>query len=243
MFSGSYSAEDLEFVVPADETPGDYFDVDDSVYSVIETVDVSDGSNSDSISVGYTGEEVVLMKPGSVNFGRAGPAHVAAAMTADELDLYCPDIWYDPEEDTILMEYLGELESVAAGDSYGGLEEAIVPKVVAGDPDILTNIGYGGESWHPYDFDCAGSPLKDVRERLRTGITERGLEVDLEEVGEQVSKDISELDINSFIPELEEVLDEFFPERLGFNTLDLPTYRHNLEMLRDRPFESLGVER
>jgi hypothetical protein len=240
MFSGSYSVDNLEFIVPAEDL-GDDYALESQNYLPVESVDVSDGSNSDSISVGYDGEDLLLVKPGSVNFGRAGPAHVAAALTAEELGLTCPEIRYDPGEDDILMEYIGELDPVAGGNTFEGIEEAVVPKVVAGDPDILTNIGYDGESWYPYDFDCAGSPIKDVRERLSTGIRERNLEVEMEEVAEQVSEATAGLDIDSFMMRLEEVLEEFFPENLGFNTLDIPTYRHNLEMLKERPFESLGV--
>lgn len=227
MFRGEYSVNDLDFREHAKELDKVH-GVDESSESISPEYVPSKGSNYDSLQVGCNGDEVVILKPGDVNFGRAGPAHVAAARTAEELDFNCPDVWYDKEEEMIIMTHQGPLSKPREDVDKEGIAEAVIPKIVAGDPDIIPNIGYTGERWLPYDFDQAGRPLSDVEEELASLSQLSDIKYEPEDFMTEASKQVSKIDINEHVSELEETLDKFFPKELGFNTFDIQTYEHNL---------------
>lgn len=108
MFSGHYSIDDLEILEYCEESSHEAYNIPEEVINA----DLSGGVNSDSLSMGYKGDKAVVVKPGEANFGRSGPGHVAAAFTAERLGLNCPETWYDKENDVVLVEYMGDLDTV-----------------------------------------------------------------------------------------------------------------------------------
>lgn len=104
---------------------------------------------------------------------------------------------------------------------------------MAGDSDIVTNIGYDGEAWRPYDFDQAGGPVEKAIENLEEQTKNRVIDVDVDDIAVLIQRRLSEADVDRFMQDFEDVMDEFFPERLGFNGLDSSTYRHNLKILKN----------
>lgn len=232
MFCGEYSTDSLEYIAAVSELNEHY---DDALGDVIpEEYVPTSGSNYESLKLGYDGENVVLLKPGDANFGRAGPSHLAVALASERMDFNCPSVWYDSDEDMIVMEHKGPLDTVRSAEDFDGLEEGVVPKVVCGDPDIISNVGYDGFEWFAYDFDQAGSPLTRVESSMDVLLDYSRPNLGKKEFMDEAASRVAKVSVNDLVEEVDDVLSDYFPRSLGFNDFDLRTFETNIRSLSDR---------
>ncbi len=139
MNRGRFDAGDLVYRAPLSEIDSSE-DMPEYVQKSLE----QRGVNYNDMGIGKTSnKDWVFIKPGKMNFGRAAPANLAYSVLDDYLDINSPEISYDDEEDIIIIEHLGDIDTPHSSGqvSEGSLVNTLATKSLMGDPDIIGNLG------------------------------------------------------------------------------------------------------
>ena len=208
-----YGAEDLVYRTPLSEP-----ELSKDAPKHIQTMLGQKGVNYNNMEIGKISEDKwVLLKPGKTNFGRAAPAHLAYDIVDNHLDLNTPGISYDTEEDTIIVEHLGDIKTPKSSEniSKDSLIKGIAIKSLMGDPGISGNIGVKNRDCYIYDFDQAGNTVGSVEKSLTNYIDTLNrnisLEISLRDVERELVSMVEEIDLEDLEEDLNSVKD-FYPD-------------------------------